>query len=644
MERKRQEKKGRGAARSTDASVFRNVLCVTRALFHAYPKTIWVTPLYVICRVLVPFLGTLIPAAAIAGIMEGEPKKFFLVMMGMLFLSMAAGICCDISRQYLQDCRTFTRFHVFLYNYIEKVLTKDYVNVEPAERQKEISLGGKAVIGGNWGAEKLMTESVEFIVQLLGLSAYAAAVLTLDYRILLVLLFTFLLDFVLRGHAVRYYDRHRIELSEVHRKQEYLQKVSLDLGAGKDIRVYHMDGWFHRIFEKLHANAVDFQRRAEFRFYIPAFGNQFCVAGQEILAYFVLVSLVLSEEITVAEFALQLGMVRGFTNWIFGVSVSCGALKKANGETNDYRYVMEMPGRGSLGTEPVPICSETGSMSACSEAKPTPVCTKAGSVPVCTEGPEIEFRDVSFRYPGAEEDTISHFSFKIKPKEKVALVGNNGAGKTTLVKLLCGLYQPTGGNILVNGEDISGWKTDEYQKLLSVVFQDAFLLAFTVEMNVSGTVPDEEEQKKVKEALQEVGLREKVGRLPEGTKTYVTQTLDDGGVDFSGGERQRLLLARAVYQNGPILILDEPTAALDPIAESSLYEEYNHMTRDKTALFISHRLASTKFCDRILLLENGTIAEEGTHEALMEKHGRYRELFDIQSHYYRKGGVRENEA
>ena len=617
MERKRQEKKAGRAARSTDVSVLRNILCVTRALFRTYPKTIWVTPFYVICRVLVPFLGTLIPAAAIAGIMEGEPKKFFAIMTGMLFLSVAAGICCDISKQYLQDCRTLTRHRVFFYNYVEKVLKTDYVNVEPAKRQKEISLGGKAVIGNYWGAERLMTESVEFIVHLSGLFVYATAVLTLDYRILLVLLFTFLLDFVLRGHAVRYYNKHHIELSEVHRKQEYLENASLDLGAGKDIRLYHMDGWFHRIFEKLHADAVDFQRRAEFRFYIPAFGDQFCVAGQEILAYFVLVGLALAEKITVAEFALQLGMVRGFTNWIFGVSVSWGALKKAGAETNDYRYVMEMPERGKY---------------------------EAESAPVCIEGPEIEFRDVSFRYPGAEEDTISHISFKIKPKEKVALVGNNGAGKTTLVKLLCGLYKPTGGNILVNGEDISGWKAEEYQKLLSVVFQDAFLLAFTVEMNVSGTVPDEEGQRRVKEALQEVGLWEKVDSLPEGAKTYVTQMLDGGGVDFSGGERQRLLLARAIYQNGPILILDEPTAALDPIAESSLYEEYNHMTRDKTALFISHRLASTKFCDRILLLENGTIAEEGTHEALMEKHGRYRELFDIQSHYYREGGVRENEA
>lgn len=609
MKGRGQGKREKSGARSTDASVFRNVLQVTHVLFRTYPKTIWVTMLYVVCRVLVPFLGTLIPAVAIAGIMEGEPGRFFAVMTAVLLLSLAAGICCDVSRQYLLDCRVFTRFQVFLSDYVKSILTADYEKVEPAKRQKEISLGAKAVIGGNWGVEKLMTESVEFLVQMFGLLTYAAAVLTLDWRILLVLLFTFLLDFVLRGHAVRYYQRHHVELSEANRRLNYLEEISLDHGAGKDIRVYAMDGWFRSLFAKLHADAVDFQRRAEFRFYIPAFGNQFCVAGQEILAYFVLVGLVLSGKLTVAEFTLQLGLVRGFTNWIFGVAGSFGALKKANNETNDYRSVMEMTKPEHSGAKPAQDF---------------------------TSGPQIEFRDVSFRYLGAEEDSVSHISFRIRPKEKVALVGNNGAGKTTLVKLLCGLYRPTSGSILVNGEDISGWETEAYQRLLSVVFQDSSLFAFTVEENVSATVPDSEEQKRVREALREVGLLEKVEGLAKGEKTFITQTLDSGGVEFSGGERQRLLLARAVYQNGPVLILDEPTAALDAIAESRLYEEYSQLTGGKTALFISHRLASTRFCDRILLLEKGRIAEEGTHEALMERGGRYRELYEIQSHYYRE--------
>jgi len=264
-------------------------------------------------------------------------------------------------------------------------------------------------------------------------------------------------------------------------------------------------------------------------------------------------------------------------------------------------------------------------------------------VPGLTKGPEIEFRDVCFRYPGAEEDTLSHISFTVKGSEKIALVGNNGAGKTTLVKLLCGLYEPTSGGIYINRENINEFHATEYQKLLSVVFQDSSLLSFTVEMNVAGELPERVDKERVKKALQAVGLWENIEKLPYGTETYITQDLDEGGVQFSGGETQKLLVARAMYRNGPILILDEPTSALDPIAESQLYTEYNNMTEEKTAFFISHRLASTKFCDRIFLLENGRIAEDGTHEALMEQNGRYRELFDIQSHYYKEGLVEEIE-
>lgn len=597
-------------------SLLSNVILVNKTLFKNYPETIFLTPVYMICRVALPLLTAFIPSVAIAAITERDTKRFLIWMLGILMAEAMAYVVLSYSRMTLMNRRVYTRLKVFFLGYVRKSLTTDYTNLEPANCQAEFKKGAKAVIGNNYGPEKLMTESVEFVLHLIGLFTFGTVVFTLDYRILLILLLMFVLDMVLRGYAVRYDNEHRIILSEVHRRQEYLEQGSLSLAAGKDVRVYGMEGWFHQILENISAEVRTYAKKSEIRWFFPSLGNQICVAAQEIVTYFVLIGMTLAGKITVAELTLQLGLVRGFSQWIYGVSVSYGALKKANGEMKDYRIVMEKPDCNSVAGAPVPKWAK---------------------------GPEIEFRDVCFRYPGEATDTLSHVSFVIKPEEKIALVGNNGAGKTTLVKLLCGLYRPTSGRILINGEDITAYCPAEYQQRLSVVFQDVSLLSFTVEMNVSGELPEAVEKEKVKEALRAVGLWEKVQKLPQGPETYITQDLDENGVQFSGGETQKLLVARAMYRNGPILILDEPTSALDPIAESKLYAEYNSMTKEKTAVFISHRLASTKFCDRILLLEKGSVLETGSHEALMCAGGRYKELFEIQSHYYKEEEVKDDE-
>ncbi len=597
---------------SKDVSLLQNIRRVNRTLFRTYPETVWVTPIYILCRVLLPFLTAVIPSVAISAITKGDVRSFLVSISVILFLELVTYIVLDLSNMLLMNRRVYTRLRIFFLDYVRKSLATDYANLEPSKCQAEFTRGAKAVVGNQYGPEQLMGQSVHFLVQLLGVLTFGGAVICLDYRIMLILLFTFVLDLVLRGYAVRYDNEHRMILSEIHRKQEYLEQGSLTLAAGKDVRVYQMEGWFHQITEKLLADAMQYLKKSGLRWYIPSLGNQVCVAAQEIVTYLVLVAMVLSGEISVAEFTLQLGIVRGFSQWIDGVSVSYGALQKANGEMNDYLRVLKKTDSREAGEAEVPKISGA---------------------------PEIEFRDVCFRYPMEEADTLSHVSFHIKAGEKIALVGNNGAGKTTLVKLLCGLYKPTSGKIYINGTDITTYKTAEYQKLISVVFQDVSLLSFTVEMNVAGVYEEQADEERVRNVLQQVGLGDKIEKLPHGIKTYITQDLDEEGIQFSGGETQRLLLARAMYRNGPIMILDEPTSALDPIAESNLYQEYNRLTKEKTSLFISHRLASTKFCDRIVLLDKGQIAEVGTHEELMEKQGIYKELFDIQSHYYKDGEV-----
>ena len=258
--------------------------------------------------------------------------------------------------------------------------------------------------------------------------------------------------------------------------------------------------------------------------------------------------------------------------------------------------------------------------------------TKGDSFTEMTKG-VIEFRNVSFRYPGTKELVLDHVSLKIEPSEKIAVVGKNGSGKTTLVKLLCRLYEPEEGEILWNGKNIREYDLREWQKIFAIVFQDYSLLSLTLGQNVAASVQYEAER--AKEVLQLAGFGERLNKLKKGLETVVYPEYEQDGVSFSGGEEQKIAIARAIYKGGQICILDEPTAALDPVSESRVYESFDEIVKGKTAVYISHRLSSCKFSDRIFVLDNGKIAESGTHEALLSKNGLYAQLWQAQAQYYK---------
>ena len=258
--------------------------------------------------------------------------------------------------------------------------------------------------------------------------------------------------------------------------------------------------------------------------------------------------------------------------------------------------------------------------------------TKGDSFTEMTKG-VIEFRNVSFRYPGTKELVLDHVSLKIEPSEKIAVVGKNGSGKTTLVKLLCRLYEPEEGEILWNGKNIREYDLREWQKIFAIVFQDYSLLSLTLGQNVSAS--EQYEAERAKEVLQLAGFGERLNKLKKGLETVVYPEYEQDGVSFSGGEEQKIAIARAIYKGGQICILDEPTAALDPVSESRVYESFDEIVKGKTAVYISHRLSSCKFSDRIFVLDNGKIAESGTHEALLSQNGLYAQLWQAQAQYYK---------
>ena len=257
-------------------------------------------------------------------------------------------------------------------------------------------------------------------------------------------------------------------------------------------------------------------------------------------------------------------------------------------------------------------------------------------VPVNKEAPVIEFEHVSFAYPGSDRKVLKDINLVVGKGEKVAIVGVNGAGKTTLMKLTCGLLLPVSGRILINGKDMAEIEPEERYSWFSCAFQDIQFLPLSIKENISMLLEDADSLK-IWECLKQAGIKDEIGSLPLRLDTMMEKTLNKNAVDFSGGQKQKLILARALYRDAGVLVLDEPTAALDALAENDIYEKYARFAKGKTSFFVSHRLSSTRFCDRILLINGGNIAEEGTHEELLAAGGLYAEMFEMQSKYYKEG-------
>lgn len=459
-------------------------------------------------------------------------------------------------------------------------------------------------------ATDLVWETLTELMQNVGgFLVYLTILSRLNGALLGVIVATCVAGFLLSRHSDNWEFRHRDEEESCYAKKSYIRRKAESVELAKDIRIFGLQGWLNELMDRVQNVYLDFLLRSEKVRLLSDVAEALLTMARNGIAYAYLLHMALRDSLSVPEFILYFTAVSTFTTWVMGILQAAQKLHEESLDISQVREFLDYP---------------------------EPFRFEGGVAIPKADACELKLEHVSFRYPGAEEDTIHDLDLTVRPGEKLAIVGLNGAGKTTLVKLLCGLFDPTEGRVLLNGVNVRDFNRREYYGLFSAVFQEFSILDVTVAENIAQTNENIDTQR-LWDCIEKAGLTQTIQKLPKGLDTHVGREVYLDGVLFSGGQTQRLMLARALYKDGAILLLDEPTAALDPLAENDIYQKYKDMTAGKTSLFISHRLASTRFCDRIIFIADGRITEEGTHDQLLARGGAYARLFEIQSRYYQEG-------
>ena len=466
-----------------------------------------------------------------------------------------------------------------------------------------------ACAGNSESSEAIWTTLTDLMTSCIGFVVYLALLTNLNLWLAALVAATTAVSYFASKRINEWGYLHRSEELELTKRIEYANKTATSREFAKDIRMFGLRGWLEDLWGSTMRLYSAFCAKRERKYIWANIIDIVLTFLRNGIAYAFLIGITVKNGLPASQFLLYFAALSGFAQWVVEILDKLSVMHKQSLDISTIREFLDWD-------EPFDL--NGGERIAFEPNKQY----------------EIRLDDVSFRYPKADKDTLSHINLTVHPGEKLAIVGLNGAGKTTLVKLVCGFLDPTEGRILLNGEDIRKFNRNDYYALFSAVFQEFSVLDVTVKENVAQCV-DGIDETRVWQCIDKAGLTEKIKSLPKGIETHLGRRVFKDGVEFSGGQTQRLMLARALYKNAPILVLDEPTAALDPIAENDIYQKYNDMTHGRTSFFISHRLASTRFCDRIIFVDSGKIAEEGTHDELLKNGGGYAYLFEVQSKYYR---------
>ena len=597
--------------------VYQNIIFLLKGIKEEHPVLIVLIALQIILSVISPVFGIYIPKIALDLVLnKANVPEIFAVLgtIGMIMaLSMGLSGMANTGKYMLQnDMRRFYQTKLFL-----QWMSCDYQNIESEEGQTKYQRALTTLqMGDMAGTSVMMVSTIDITVNSLCFVIYSGIMSSLSPLIVLLLIALSLISLFCTRRAQRYEHAKQDEMAVCDKKLRYVISTGSDAQSGKDMRLYQTGGWFLDLRDALIVQSGKITAKIQNRYFVAGTANAFILLLRDGLAYSYLIYAVISHRITVPEFTLYFGAITTFSGFVNCIVTSLNQLNSANLQMNSMRAFLDQTDR----PEPENPTSLTD-----------------------LNDYSIEFRNVCFSYRPDSPFVLNHLDLKIQAGEKVALVGVNGAGKTTIVKLLCGFYQPNSGEILIGGKDIRNFRKEDLLSLFSTVFQDNYIPPFTVAENISLQGTEHTDRNRVKACLIKAGLWDKVRQCQMGIDTPMTKELTDGLV-LSGGEQQKLLMARALYKDAPVFILDEPTAALDPIAESQTYQQFRQLAGEKTTLYISHRLASTRFCHKIAFLKDGRITEEGTHEELLQKDGDYSKMFELQSHYYQNGKVEEQDA
>ena len=670
-------------------SIPQNIAYYFRFYRENIPVFLWILLAEVIVGAIVPCVRIYFPKFAVDLVMgQADVTKLVWKLGGLGLLLMAL--------RALQGALMEGKYHLYnakrvnlVSSFFLKSLRIPYRETERQEVRKLYQKGLEDVCrGDNSSLYQISYGMCDMIQNVISFVLYSTVLGVLSPLMVGVLLLLSLVQYVLSFSGIKCLERFRTSDAELGRHRRYLSAVMGNAEMAKEIRLFGMKKWLDELLDKVFSDMrkQEKKKRRSENMYVQI--NGVLTVLRDACAYTYLISQVFRGTIGAGDFVLYFGAIMGFSGFVESMIRSVGMLQRGSNGLNFFRAYMELPEEGSVDDNAAHI------------RMPDEKDWKNGAerrqrhVSELTQPLEITFQDVSFSYSGLDPDAeesagasgsggsgsqdgsgvngaagsvdtsgaggvsssadtsgtgdvsgsgqiFRHFNLTIHGGEKVALVGVNGAGKTTFVKLLCGIYEPQEGRILLNGIDRREFPRREVYQLFSAVFQERFLPHFLVGESVS--LQKEWDREKVWKVLEDAGLKNLFmdrGFTPD---SYYGKEIDEEGVELSGGQEQRFLLARALYKDAPVLVLDEPTAALDPIAESQVYDSYLKFSENKTAVFISHRLASTRFSDRILLLEGGRILEEGTHRELMERGQKYAEMFQVQSRYYAKL-EREKEA